>query len=360
MKIVQIFPGKVWGGAEQYVLDLGRALEAEGHRVEYMCRRAQAVTSRLDSQQTPYTIVDSDSLERAAARCDIIHIHDGRFVKLADRAIRRSGSRARTVLTRHIARASRVMPWLRGSYRRLGAMIFVSEFSKRMWHDVNRWMPDEKCAVVHNSIPLLPADNDQDGKQTESLRTRFGIDPTTPMLMFTGRVRRSKGCEIIIEALAKIPEPYAMVFVGAPKPADYDRTLLDLARRKGIAEKIHFHGFTPDARMLVAQADIGVQPSIVKEAFGLSMLEFMQAGKPVITTSNGAQPEYITDGKTGILVPADDPDHLAAAIEDLIRDPGLRHEIGERAADHYSAGLSYPKFVNSILNVYAKAVNHDK
>lgn len=346
MKIVQIFPGKVWGGAEQYVLDLGRALQQRGHRVSFLCRNVEAVTLRLKSENIGFEIYrPGDSTQLADA--DIVHIHDGSFVGSVDRDLRGCEFRPRVILTRHIARSSRVMPWRRSAYRRLDAIIFVSQISERLWRSVNRWMPAEKCTVVHNSIPPEAVD-----KSVPSVRQRFGIPDSVPLLMMTGRIRKSKGCEVIIDALSRIDGDYAMVFVGAPKPSGYADKLRGRAASLGIVDRIHFYGFTPDARSLVSQSDIGLQPSIVREAFGLSQLEFMQAGKPLITSDNGAQPEYVRSGETGFLVPPDDAEALAAVLRPLIFDPQLRDKIGSAAADYYKRHLSYNSFVDRIIKVY--------
>lgn len=346
MKIIQIFPGKVWGGAEQYVLDLGRALSREGHEVEYLCRDVAAVTARLDSEGIPYRLYGRD-LGQELEGADVVHIHDSSFVS----PVVKAAPQTRVVLTRHIARASRVWPWQRSRWRKLHAIVFVSELSCRMWRSVNSWMPAQKCVVVHNTIPQR-TDADTPAAPPD-LRKLYGIDRSTPLLMFTGRVRRSKGCETIIEALSTITAPYAMVFVGAAKPADYPDRLMKLAREKGIADKIHFYGFTSDARSLVSQADIGLQPSIVREAFGLSQLEFMQAGKPVVTTDNGAQPEYIKNGQTGLLIPPDNPKLLAHAIARLINNyPDGCRRMGSKAADYYRT--HHPLFLQSIQQIYQK------
>lgn len=363
MNIVQIFPGKVWGGAEQYVLDLGRALEDQGHDVTYLCLDAPAVTGRLDSEGTDYTVISGGGfphrkistsiLRRHVGRADVVHIHDSSFVAPATNANRYCGGHARVVLTRHIARGSRVMLWNRSGYLHLHAIIFVSDIARDMWLGTNRWMPKGKCHVVHNSIPPLPVDVSDD--DTTDLRKLYNIDHYTPIMMFTGRVRRSKGCATIIEALAMTDtaRKWAMVFVGAGKPADYPETLMKMARKHGIDNRIHFYGFTSDARSLVRQADIGLQPSIVREALGLSQLEFMQAGVPLITTDNGAQPEYVDNGRTGLLIRPDSPSELADAIGRLLRSSDLRTDIGSNAALYFDAHLAYPVFLERITDVYS-------
>lgn len=354
MKIVQIFPGKVWGGAEQYVLDLGRALMARGHEVIYVPRAATAVTARLDTERIPYFALPAglkgatEALGELLAGADIVHIHELKHAPMARKAVKLAGSQAKVVCTRHIARGSRTWPWSRKAIAGLHRLIFVSDLARRLWSDANGWMPQERCVTVHNSIPDAAATF-----PATDLRKLYAIDAETPLLMMTGRVRKSKGCSDIITALSGLADmPWRMVFVGACKPADYGEKLMREAAEAGIADRVHLFGFTPDARSLVSQANIGLQPSRVREAFGLSQIEFMQAGKAVITTDNGAQPEYIRQGDTGLLVPPADPAALAQAIRSLLQDDCGR-ATGIRAARYFNSHLSYNIFVDKILQAYS-------
>lgn len=349
MKVVQIFPGKVWGGAEQYVLDLRSALIDRGHTVECLCFNVPAVTDRLDTEHIPYAIFGKD-IRSHIEGADVVHIHDSKFVAPVMKAASKCAVPPKVVLTRHIARASRVMPWSRRAWRNLHGVIFVSRLSRDLWSGVNRWMPAQKCHVVHNSIPPVNTDGGE-----ESLRSRFGISADTPLLTFSGRVRRSKGCEVIVEALAKVRDlPWEMVFVGASKPRDYCDRLAALAEKYGIADRVHFAGFTSEARRLVAQTDIGLQPSIVREACPLSVLELMQSGKPVITTDNGGQAEFVIDGKTGFLIPPENADKLAERLRQLLSDfPTAGEKIGRQAAEYYAENIEYPKFVERITSIYS-------
>lgn len=347
MKIIEIIPGKVWGGAEQYILDLGRALTERGHEVEYLCRPAEAVTRRLDAEHIPYRLLDS-SLRVDVEGADAVHIHDSKFVKPAVKSVSACKNAPRVVLTRHIARGSRVMPWNRRYWRSLHRVVFVSDIARNLWRERNLWMPLQKCTVIHNSIPRTAASTD-----TPDLRKKFSIGTDTPLLMLTGRIRRSKGCETLIKALGLVKDlPWAMVFVGATKPADYRERLMKLATAEGIADRIFFTGFTSNARSLVSQADIGVQPSIVREAFGLSILEFMQAGKPVITTDNGGQREFVNNGSDGFLIAPDNVEALTEALRKLLRDRQLREKMGKHGQMCYTDILGYDTFVNNITEVF--------
>lgn len=357
MKIIQIFPGKVWGGAEQYVIDLGEALKERGHEVVYVARRSRAVTDRLSGSVDFISMPFTGAYNPAAswwmtrllktASPDVIHIHDTSFVPVVVRAKHFCRSDVRIVLTRHVARASHTNPLYRAYFRQIHRMVFVSELSRKLWIGANKWMPGSRCRVVLNSIPDACRYNGR------SLREHYGIAPDVPIIMFTGRVRRSKGCEVIIRALAEIKDlPFVMVFVGACKPAGYDAVLARMAGESGIGDRVFFYGFTDDARSLVRQADIGIAPSIVREACPLSPMEFMQAGKCVITSNNGAQPEYIHQRQTGLLIPPGDELWLADALKILLCQPDMRARLGAAAKGYFDRNMSYDIFVDKILAAY--------
>lgn len=358
MRILQIFPGKVWGGAEQYVLDLSHHLEQAGHSVTYVARKSQAVAARLGREGLAchymglhglWDVASLRALMPLLREHDVVHIHDVCFVPLVAAACRLCGCRPRIVLTRHIARASRTMPWARLWFKSLHNIIFVSDLAMRLWRGGNSWFPAERCRVVINSIPTVPR-CDADG----SLRSLYGIAPDVPLLMFTGRVRKSKGCEVIVRALGELRSlPFAMVFVGACKPKGYAAILARVANELGIADRIHFHGFATDVRRLIQEADIGLAPSVVREACPLSPMEFMQAGKCVVATDNGAQPEYITHGVSGMLVPPADAKALAGTLGKLLTDMEATRAIGRSAQSHFMHDMDYGCFVNKIISAYS-------
>jgi glycosyltransferase involved in cell wall biosynthesis len=353
MKILQIVPGKVWGGAEQYILDLTTALRKRGHTVTLVAKDAKAVTDRLQGEEFITLSMGIHCVWKLALlfrvdKYDVVHIHDVKQVPVVVLAKRISKSSVRIILTRHIARGSRTLCCFRPFFKGIHRIIFVSDLARRLWLEANRWMPKEKCITVLNSIP------DREAKaSTPSLRDSLGLKGDEPLLAFSGRVRRSKGCMTIIDALAEVKDlPFHLVYIGQCKPADYGQKLMKAAGVKGIAARISIYGFSDDVRSLIDQVDIGLAPSIVREACPLSPMEFMQAGKCVIATDNGGQKEYIINGETGILVPPDNPKALSAAIRNMLTNKNSRLFIGQQAKAHFETNMSYELFVDRILSTY--------
>ena len=370
MNIIQIFPGKIWGGAEQFILDLGTALCEQGHNVSYLSHNVDTIKNRtkgiIPLQTLPFKgIFDFKTITALSdiikeKKADIIHIHDVKFVPMVSAAKALSKCDVKIILHRHIARGSRTNPLFRFWFKKLHNMLFVSNLARNLWQGANKWMPQDKCKVVINSIPPAKANAGQTANPSvekpakeQSLREIYNVPNDTPLLIFTGRVRKSKGCAVIIDALAAIKDlPFHMLFIGSCKPKDYINTLRAKAAVAGIDSKVSFHGFANNTRELIKEADIGIAPSIVREACPLSPMEFMQAGKPVIATNNGAQSEYIQNNKTGVIISPDNSNELADSLRVLINDISFRNEIGKSAQEYFNMELDYSKFINKIIESY--------
>lgn len=360
MKIVQIFAGKIWGGAEQYVLDLGKSLIGRGHTVKFISNPCDIIRTRVKNEVDLVQIPLSDGLfdgkkikamAELLADADVVHIHDTSYVRLVVKACGLAGGHQKIFLTRHIARASRVVPWDRKYFMRLDGIIFVSDLAFRLWHGANGWFPVDKSFVVINSISPRPLEKEI---ETSELFRSFGIKEDVPLLVFAGRVRKSKGCEVILRALAGLTAyPWQMLFLGAPKPSGYFDKLRALAQKLNIAGRVFFHGFVDNVRPYIDISSLGIAPSIVREACPLVPMEFMEAGKCVIVTSNGAQSEYITDGTTGLIVKENDADALRKAIKAVLFNPGNRDRIGREARKYFHEKMDYDTFVDNILRIYS-------
>lgn len=359
MKILQIIPGKIWGGAEQYIVDLSRELEARGHEVAFLAYDKEAVTSQLNRRGIAYrTLPFKWSLDGGSIRAlaeilrdekyDVIHVHSTRFVPIAELAVARAGSDARVVMTRHEAHRTGANIFLRHLFKRLHRIIFVSNLVQRRYRGANSWITDDMCRVIHNSIPPYQF------KDVESLRVRYDIPSEAPLLMFAGRVKKSKGCTVILKALSRIADrQFHIVFVGALKSEKYRSQLMQIASDGGIEDRVHFYGFTPDARQFMRQADIAIAPSVTLDSCPLTNIEYLQLGKCEVSTNNGGQAEYLEDGRTALLVDPGDDEGLAEAIARVIDDKELRHSLAVAGKRHFEENMSYAGFVDKVLEAYS-------
>ena len=101
--------------------------------------------------------------------------------------------------------------------------------------------------------------------------------------------------------------------------------------------------------------DIFVLPSY-SEGVSLALLEAMAAGLPVIATAVGGLPEVVEPNKTGLLIPPRDPNALAGALEQLLSDSALAHQLGANARAHVRAHFSLERLGREINEIYAELV----
>jgi glycosyltransferase involved in cell wall biosynthesis len=160
-------------------------------------------------------------------------------------------------------------------------------------------------------------------------------------LLQVGRVDRDKGVDIAVAALAQLPEEAQLTVVGAgdlPYTAELRRQAVSL----GVGERLVFTGSLPPERLpsLYADADVVVFPVRWEEPWGLVPLEAMGIGRSVVATPKGGALTYLRDEENALLVPAEDPRALAAAVRRLADDGTLRAKLraaGERTAAEHSA-----------------------
>jgi glycosyltransferase involved in cell wall biosynthesis len=144
--------------------------------------------------------------------------------------------------------------------------------------------------------------------------------PSGRTLLFFGLLRAYKGLDVLIRALAKLPDARLVV---AGDPLDPVEPLQVLARELGVDKRIEWRlGFLPDEQVarLMADAAIVVLPYLRTDASGV-LATAIGHGRPVVVTDVGALGETVRDFGLGEVVPPADPDALAAACARLLNDP---------------------------------------
>ena len=157
---------------------------------------------------------------------------------------------------------------------------------------------------------------------------------------------------MLVRALAKIRDLDWKARICGQGEGKYVMPMLRECRTLGIDQRVEWPGHIDDVSREIASAQIGVVPTTAPEAFGLSIIEMMRQGLPVISTDNGAQPEIITDGADGILVPPADADALADALRLLIKNTDIRNNISSKARQRFEQNFTYPAFYNAITAHY--------
>jgi glycosyltransferase involved in cell wall biosynthesis len=182
-----------------------------------------------------------------------------------------------------------------------------------------------------------------------------------PRLLVLGRLVQRKGQEDAVRALAAVPDA-ELVVVGGPPPADLDRDaevcrLRAVAAEVGVADRLCFTGSVAraDVPAWVRSADV-VLAVPWYEPFGITPLEAMASGRPVIATGVGGLVDSVADGGTGDLVPPRDPDRLAEAVTALLADDARRAAYGAAGVRRVRARYQWARVVADTEAVYRKVL----
>lgn len=234
--------------------------------------------------------------------------------------------------------------------------------------DAGRLRPSPRIRVIHNFVDFGTFDRGLDAGEA---RAALGIPAGRPVVTMLGGVARAKGTRAFVEAARRlVRERPGAVFlvagppacVGSPSAAKalakrvlgldaYDREVL--ARAAGVGGAIRFLGVRLDVPRILAATDVLVFPASVPH-FGRPLIEAAAMAKPAVASRLGPSPELVEDGVSGLLVPPENPEALAAAVDGILADPARARAMGEAA--HARARLLFDAGENArrTFDVYAE------
>jgi glycosyltransferase involved in cell wall biosynthesis len=206
-----------------------------------------------------------------------------------------------------------------------------------------------KIPLIRNGIDLRPFDR-ASAVVKEELNWH-----SNDVVGLVGRLSVEKGVDIFLHAAARVlthlPDVKFVVAGDGPDRAELDA----LIGKLGIGGSVRMLGRRDDMPSLYASLDVMVSASR-REGLPIAILEGMASRLPLVATPVGEIPTVVQNGRTGVLVPAEDPELLAAAIIELLRDPAKRERFGSAARqlveDEYSAG----RMTADYLRVYEDAI----
>lgn len=175
--------------------------------------------------------------------------------------------------------------------------------------------------------------------------------PDAPLLFF-GRLAEDKGADTLIEALADLDRAPPLLVIGR---GDDEAALRALVRARGLGDRVRFEPWASprDLAAHIARARMVVLPSR-HESFGNAMAEAMAVGAPLVSTTAGSIPEVVDHGRTGLLVPPDDPVALRRAVAGLLADPAHAARLGAAGRAHVHATYSWDAVARRFIDIYAR------
>ncbi|KOX10540.1 glycosyltransferase involved in cell wall biosynthesis [Micromonospora profundi] len=379
-----ILGGEDAGGQNTHVAELSAALAAAGHEVRVYTRR--------DAPDLPVTVRTPDGYDvvhvpagpaepvvkdallphmREFSRWlverwrggdwvpEVIHAHFWMSGLAALTAGRQTGVpvvqtyHALGTVKRRYQGVQDTSPARRISYEReLGRSVdrVVAQCRDEVGELVRMGVPRSRMTVVPSGVNLT---------SFTPLGPAADREPGRARILTVGRLVERKGFQTVVRAMALVPDAECVVVGGPPEGLletdPYARRLRALADSCGVADRVHLVGAVPREEMgrWYRSADLLVAAPWY-EPFGLTPLEAMACGVPVVGTAVGGIRDTVADGTTGDLVPARDPHALATAIQRLLDDRIRRFRYATAASERARSRYAWAATAERLAEIYGE------
>lgn len=314
------------GGLETYCWEVGRALARQGHDVHILGGEGgQMRNDEVNLVALPYT--PRDRFPNLGTR----------FRKLAERLsfakyakpVLYAGNYDAVIVNKPYDFP--VLSWLKSrgyegvtAIRSGGTDFYFGDrhFAKAVdvWLSTSKYNAAQIEARYGRPVTVIPNGVDpvkffSNPEARRSVRDRFHIALTTPVIISVGRLVGWKGLDTVLRALPRL-QGWTYLVVGH---GDEHPDLVRLSRKLGVEDRVRFVGEIAHSELpgILSAADVFVQPSLGEEAFGISVVEAMACALPTLVSDQGGLREIVQDGKTGRLLPPGNVDAWTAALIEL-------------------------------------------
>ncbi len=222
-------------------------------------------------------------------------------------------------------------------HRRFARLLVASDY---MREELRRnGFPAEQIEI-HAPVPGRPAPQETPA-------------PSGQRIIFAGQIIRGKGVDVLLEALAHVQRPFECVILGEGSHRAYCE---DLSRRLGLADRVRFAGYVPAAEVAAhyRSATLALFSSVWPEPFGLSGLEALRHGLPVVAFDVGGVREWLEDEVNGLLAPWMNRQEFARRVDRLLGDPGLARRLGAQGRVLAAERFDFPRYIDGLEELFTR------
>jgi glycosyltransferase involved in cell wall biosynthesis len=373
MSVLDLRPRKL-GSFEEYTIALSRRLTSERGQSVLVFKEQPPATLRpryveagaqLETKSfVPFGLQSARQLTALVRRHtpDVIHLHFVNLLSLDVIAAFLSG--ARIILSDHTSDVPGRRSALRLAALRIAKRLFASMIHQVVAPSnyvrrrvVHEGVPAHKTTTLYNGVNLAPF---QVATAADSVRARYGLGPTSLLVVSISQLIPAKGIADLIDAASLVLDmgvDVTFVHIGDGPYLDEYRTKVHGLR---LQNRFHFTGLLnmPEIASILRAADIFTLPCTWGEAFSLVILEALAAGKPIIATRTGGNEEAVEDGQNGLLIPPHRPPALASAILELHSNPTRRQAMALNSARR-AHQFSVERWVDDTLALYDRLLSRD-
>ena len=368
--MLQVVGPSKFGGDSVLVLEIARAAEQHGYRVDIL---ASDPRFRELIRAEGFGLVDLDVLKReirpvadlsallrltrilGRSHYDVVHTHTSKPGVIGRLAATRSRVPAVLHTVHLFGFHEESGPLATGVYSRIeraaahwcDRIVTVSEYHREWALRLGIGTPEQVVAIPNG----VPASRAYGVRPRAEVRAELGLADGVVAVLFTGRLAEQKGIEHLLRAVPLLGANRSRVRVLLAGDGPLLDPLTRLASEIGVLDVVRFLGFRSDIGDLLGAADVVALPSLW-EGLSISLLEAMAAGRAVVTTSIGSNREVTRDGAVASLVPPKDPVALASALDRLVEDPAWRDELGRLALREQRTRYTMDRMLEAYLEEY--------
>ncbi|NOZ13756.1 MAG: N-acetyl-alpha-D-glucosaminyl L-malate synthase BshA [Acidobacteria bacterium] len=363
------------GGSGIVAYEIGRAMAEEmGHTVHFVgleppFRMGEQYSSRIHFHKVwlkdypvfnypPYTLALASQLSELIVRCDIDVIHSHYALPHAVAALLArdiSGRNVKCITTLHGTDITVVgaHPTMKNitchALMKCDAVTAVSNYLKKETERIFE-LPKGRIRTIYNFLNPEFFNPGLEEKQRLNPENDF-------ICLHTSNLRRVKlpldVIRIFHGLVVKSAKPMQLWILGeGPMQSE----MAALAAGLGIGDRVRFMGIQTNIGPVIASADLLIMPSR-EESFGLSALEAMACGLPVLAAQAGGLPEVVRDGETGFLFPIGEVETAVGKGLQIVEDPDLHKSMGKKAAEHAVNTFNMKTIVRRYNQLYLDAVS---
>jgi phosphatidylinositol alpha-mannosyltransferase len=355
-------------GVQQYVVAIGEWLRSQGHDVHYLVGQTQKrqlpnihslsrnISVVFNGNRTTIPLPTSRRKLRnfmARNHFDVLHVQTPHHPLMSQRLILAAPADTAVVGTFHIlpyGRLARVGNkglgiWLKPSLRRFDKLLAVSPAAAKF----ARWSFGLRAEVLPNVV---------DYRLFNQAKPLKKYDDETLTILFLGRLVPRKGCQLLLEAVARLNRAdlpaFRVVICGrGPLEASLKRLVAD----NGLQDAVEFTGFVDEADKpsYYASADISVFPASGGESFGIVLLEAMASGRAAVLAGDNPGYRSVMEPQPELLFDPRDAGILASKLETYLRDKALRRQMAGWGAD-YTKDFDVNVVGQKLVGIYKEAL----
>ena len=364
LRILYVNTSTGWGGMEMHPMVVAEEMARKGSPLFFAVRQGAELHGRAKGRGVAvlalpfrwYLDPGSYPVLRRMVQSfgiNVIHIHASRDTwrtLLLAGILRR---RAAVIFSRHMgspAGKKKNDPLHRLLANRVDAMVAISEYIRGNILDTYTIQASRVKVIPYGLGPSVLGDP----QKALHARKRLSIPPDAPLVGMVAQISPDKRQDLLLQAAARVVQSYPtcrFVLAGAPVHGSYESRIRGMIASLGLERNVILSGFWEDIPSLMQALDVLVLPSKA-EAFGLVILEAMANARPVVGSRSGAVPEIVQHQVSGLLFEPDDPEALADALEDLLRDPDKRVQMGKQGEAIFQERYRLEREVRDTKDLY--------